>query len=442
MSSPESPNPPPASLDTLPPSPPVAGSGVPADSSADAPSGAIDRAGEGKLALPEAAPNPAPPPPTKPSSAETRPAQGDAGPLLKKRFPALFGGAPKPLKLRIQIDIQERAPGVFTKQALSAFFRRYTGSTSYLQAVAQGKQRLDLDGQPAGEISDEHRRGAIDELARRRALHDERRELEAQQRRNRAGLLRDFERTTLTRANFCVLKQVADEELDGLLERARHEALEDRDLQARRHDPRAPAPRHGRGPDSRDARGQELPRGPRSATHPHDPRPADPARRPRPPQAPRDPRSPGPVRNSRPPDEARGERPAQPARGPRPPEQPRAHPAEPSRGPRAREQSRGPHSSEQASGPRPFDPARGARHPDAARGPRPPEQARGPRPAEQGRGPRRPDRPHDPHPSDSRQGSAPVDAPAAPPAESPPETGAPTRPDGETPIADRPESDR
>jgi len=141
-------------------------------------------------------------------------------------FPALFAGAAKPLKLRIQVDIQERAPGVFTKQALSAFFRRYTGSTSYLIAVSKATHRYDLDGQPAGELSAEHRQIALDELARRRANNESRRELEEQQRRNRAGLLRDFQTTTLTRANFCVLKGVADEELDGLLEIARGEAEE------------------------------------------------------------------------------------------------------------------------------------------------------------------------------------------------------------------------
>ncbi len=141
-------------------------------------------------------------------------------------FPALFAGAAKPLKLRIQVDIQERAPGVFTKQALSAFFRRYTGSTSYLIAVSKATHRYDLDGQPAGELSAEHRQIALDELARRRANNESRRELEEQQRRNRAGLLRDFQTTTLTRANFCVLKGVADEELDGLLEIARNEAEE------------------------------------------------------------------------------------------------------------------------------------------------------------------------------------------------------------------------
>jgi ProP effector len=195
--------------------------------------------------------------------AEPNPA--DCGARLKQLFPALFVGAPKPLKLRIQLDIQQRAPGTFTKQALSAFFRRYTGSTSYLIAVANGKQRYDLDGQPAGDIADEHRQVARDELARRRANHEQRRALEDrqraledQQRYNRAGLLHDYERTTLTRANFCVLKQVAEEELDGLLALAREEATQRRT--APPHAPEHRGPRH-REPDRR---GPERPAKPRT----------------------------------------------------------------------------------------------------------------------------------------------------------------------------------
>jgi ProP effector len=185
------------------------------------------------------------------------PAQGDASPAatsarLAELFPALFAGAPKPLKLRIQVDIQERAPGVFSKQALSAFFRRYTGATSYLLAVSKGKQRFDLDGQPAGELSDEHRQVAADELARRRATQNERRALEDQQRRNRAQLLHDFETTKLTTPNFCALKGVPVEALDGLLAQAREEAKEDA-LRPRR-------PEQGRRDGPRDNRG---PRGPR-----------------------------------------------------------------------------------------------------------------------------------------------------------------------------------
>ena len=71
-------------------------------------------------------------------------------------FPALFTGRPKPVKLRVQADIQERAPGKFSKAQLSAFLRRHTGSTSYLIALTQAKTRFDLDGNPAGEISEEH----------------------------------------------------------------------------------------------------------------------------------------------------------------------------------------------------------------------------------------------------------------------------------------------
>lgn len=181
---------------------------------------------------------------------------------LRTRFPALFG-EPKPLKLRIQVDINERAPGVFPKAVLSAFFRRYTLSDAYLKAVSTGSQRFDLDGQPAGELSEEHRKIALETLlqrreqrrgqprpprpagdgpaapaakpadpeadARRKAQREAQREearakhREAQraERNFRAGLLRAFETTTLTRENFCALKGVDPATLDSLLEAAR-----------------------------------------------------------------------------------------------------------------------------------------------------------------------------------------------------------------------------
>lgn len=166
---------------------------------------------------------------------------------LKELFPALFvGGGVKPLKLRVQADIQERAPGVFTKAQLSAFLRRHTGSTSYLMAISKARTRFDLDGQPAGDLSDEHRAAAVEELARRRGLQQERIDLEQAQARNRAGLLHDFERTTLTLPNFCALKGVTPEELPGLLEIARQEAAAQppaRDVRDAR-DPRDGRPNH------------------------------------------------------------------------------------------------------------------------------------------------------------------------------------------------------
>ena len=159
---------------------------------------------------------------------------------LAELFPALFAtNAPQPLKLRIQADIQLRAPGIFTKKSLSVFLHRHTTNTAYLRAVANAPQRIDLDGQPAGDIADEHRQAALAELERRRALHDARRDAERnaqraaheearraraaeeEQRREASGLLRAFEATTLTRANFCALKGLTETQLEALLAQAR-----------------------------------------------------------------------------------------------------------------------------------------------------------------------------------------------------------------------------
>lgn len=189
---------------------------------------------------------------------------------LQRRFPALFGGEPKPLKLRIQVDIQERAPGVFSKTALSGFFRRYTHATAYLIAVSKGTSRFDLDGQPAGELSDEHRQIAETELARRRALVKERREAEAQARRDRAAVLADVEAGKLTAEAYCADKGVTPEAFEALLAQARKEAAEPRP------EPRNRGPRNGQGPrrDRGGDRGEQRPRGPRAERAPGEAAPA------------------------------------------------------------------------------------------------------------------------------------------------------------------------
>ena len=249
---------------------------TPAPPTGDAISSEVPAAPEAAAAVPVAATEPAspvaPPPAVAPARSSHDPAE--TAQQLKQRFPALFVGAAKPLKLRIQLDIQQRAPGVFSKQALSAFFRRYTGSTSYLIAVSRATQRFDLDGQPAGELSAEHRQAALDELARRRANQQSRQALEESQRRARAGLLHDFQTTTLTTANFCALKGVAPEELDGLLELARREAQE-RARQAPPPFERAQGAREDRG--HHDARRGGAGRGAPGTTR----RPPAPPRRPR-----------------------------------------------------------------------------------------------------------------------------------------------------------------
>lgn len=171
---------------------------------------------------------------------------------LAELFPALFGaGRALPVKLRIHADIQQRAPGVFTRKSLSPVLHRHTSSTAYLKALVNSPCRYDLDGAPAGEIDDEHRQAAAAELERRRAIVEarraaeraaaaearrreqaERRQREGAEeaaRRDRAALLRAYETSTLTRANFCALKGIPEAELDARL----HQAWLEREQRAR-----------------------------------------------------------------------------------------------------------------------------------------------------------------------------------------------------------------
>ncbi|HOM13344.1 MAG TPA: ProQ/FinO family protein [Rubrivivax sp.] len=172
----------------------------------------------------------------------------DCAEQLRQRFPALFAGTPKPVKLRIQADIQQRAPGVFSKAALSAFLRRHTGRTGYLIALTRAPHRFDLDGAAAGEISAEHRQAALDELQRRRTLRAAREDEQREWQRRRAELLHAFESTTLSLANFCALKGVAADELPALLELARREAEQRRLVPPPRPPGRPAAPPRARPP--------------------------------------------------------------------------------------------------------------------------------------------------------------------------------------------------
>jgi sRNA-binding protein len=249
---------------------------------------------------------------SQPAGQAAKPALEDAGPQLKKLYPALFSNPPKPLKLRIQADIQARSPGQFTKTQLSAFLRRYTGSHAYLNALVKATHRFDLDGNAGDELSDEHRDAAVEELARRRANTQARMALEQEQRANRARLLKEFEANTLPAAEFAASKGIPEAELEPLIARARKEASE----------PPPPAfnrdrrgPQHKRGPRPEGQRGARPPRDAQSA-----PAAEGEAVQADAPRAPRSPRADGP-RGPRPEGQRgpRGDRPQGPrADGPRP----------------------------------------------------------------------------------------------------------------------------
>ncbi|MFO1062221.1 MAG: hypothetical protein U1E53_35270, partial [Dongiaceae bacterium] len=72
--------------------------------SGPAPDAAPEIAAETAVEQTAAAPSPAKTPDMSPAECARQ---------LRERFPALFDGPARPLKLRIQADIKERAPGVF-----------------------------------------------------------------------------------------------------------------------------------------------------------------------------------------------------------------------------------------------------------------------------------------------------------------------------------------
>ena len=158
--------------------------------------------------------------------------------LLQQHFPALFPhqGPYRPLKLRIQADIQARVPGVFTRKALSITLHRHTTSTAYLRGLVSSSHRFDLDGQEAGELADEHRAAAKTELDRRQALMAERRAAERAAARAAQG--------QAPKARGPVsLNEATGQPSDTAELQQRHERQErPHKSEPRRHDTRSPRP--------------------------------------------------------------------------------------------------------------------------------------------------------------------------------------------------------
>ncbi|MDI3490473.1 MAG: ProQ/FINO family protein [Thauera propionica] len=103
---------------------------------------------------------------------------------LQKEF-AAFRDC-KPLALKIDASIAERMPEI-DRKSLRAALRMHTASTRYLKAVERSQQRFDLDGQPAGEVTEEQRTHAATTLKERFAAvakqQKEKREAEAAEKR-------------------------------------------------------------------------------------------------------------------------------------------------------------------------------------------------------------------------------------------------------------------
>ena len=84
-----------------------------------------------------------------------------------------------PLAIGIDKQVFEKLPEL-SKKSLRLAMRSHTISTRYLKEMEKGTVRLNLDGSPAGEVTDENRQHASEQLKERfKKQAEQRREAEA-----------------------------------------------------------------------------------------------------------------------------------------------------------------------------------------------------------------------------------------------------------------------
>lgn len=124
--------------------------------------------------------------PTPPAPTPAAAPLPDVPKLLNERY-AVFRDA-LPLAIGIHKEVLKALPEIDGGKVRLAL-RRHVGSTRYLKAVANGDDRYGLDGQPAGKITEEQKKQAVDALRERFKKGADRRraELQAQQEKERAA---------------------------------------------------------------------------------------------------------------------------------------------------------------------------------------------------------------------------------------------------------------
>lgn len=142
-------------------------------------------------------------------------------------YPHLFGAQFLPLKRGIFQDLLAAHGEAIDKDALKLALSIHTRSTRYLNAVAQGMKRHDLQGQPVEDMAPEHVHHALLEVFRRRKPQDGE-DLTAKLRRR---IAQAFEASGLTREAYDALVRGRDEKANALLDEAFAEVAE-RDAKA------------------------------------------------------------------------------------------------------------------------------------------------------------------------------------------------------------------
>ncbi len=112
--------------------------------------------------------------------------------FLAERFPHCFSaeGEARPLKIGIFQDLVERVEGEMnlSKTQLRSALRLYTSSWRYLYGIKAGAPRVDLDGNPCGELDEQHVEHARKQLEEAKArVQAQRAEQNAKKREAAAG---------------------------------------------------------------------------------------------------------------------------------------------------------------------------------------------------------------------------------------------------------------
>ena len=142
-----------------------------------------------------------------------------AHPVLDKLFelhPKLFGAQFRPLKIGIFEDLLARHPDAFQRDELKVALGLHARSTAYLDSVAAGLQRHDLDGQPVAPAAPEHVHHAIMEVFRRR----QQRTKEDLRPRVMPKLVAAIEASGLSPAEYTEQMRTQDETANAILDEA------------------------------------------------------------------------------------------------------------------------------------------------------------------------------------------------------------------------------
>jgi ProP effector len=128
---------------------------------------------------------------------------------LFELYPQLFGARFVPLKLGVYEELLARHPEDFKAEDLKIAMGQHARSTRYLEAVAAGLARHDLDGNALDPVAPEHVHHAILELHRRRMHRNPGEDLRPQL---VARIAKAIEASGLDREAYAVLVRSRDDE--------------------------------------------------------------------------------------------------------------------------------------------------------------------------------------------------------------------------------------